>query len=207
MSGMTGAGRSLKASSHAGFVLENVCPYKVGAHQHVPEIAQALGLPRVDDAASSARTPRPDRDVLRALHRSRSQGPARGAVRGQSRRHRSARRNGARARAGSAHRSGRDRRVRRPLHRPDDRDLCEDNLGKGAAGQAIQNVNALSASTRRAVSASPGSRMSRHRRKGLRRLRCRSGYPSVREGRSRGRALRGALGRGRDVETNRVQAA
>ena len=44
-SGMTGAGRSLKESSHAGFVLENVSPYKVGEHQHVPEIAQALGFP------------------------------------------------------------------------------------------------------------------------------------------------------------------
>jgi N-acetyl-gamma-glutamyl-phosphate reductase len=44
-SGMTGAGRSLKASSHAGFVLENVSPYKVGRHQHAPEIAQALGFP------------------------------------------------------------------------------------------------------------------------------------------------------------------
>jgi N-acetyl-gamma-glutamyl-phosphate reductase len=44
-SGMTGAGRSLKASSHAGFVLENVSPYKVGEHQHVPEIAQLLGFP------------------------------------------------------------------------------------------------------------------------------------------------------------------
>jgi N-acetyl-gamma-glutamyl-phosphate reductase len=44
-SGMTGAGRTLKDSTHAGFVLENVSPYKVGAHQHVPEIAQALGFP------------------------------------------------------------------------------------------------------------------------------------------------------------------
>jgi N-acetyl-gamma-glutamyl-phosphate reductase len=44
-SGMTGAGRTLKASTHAGFVLENVSPYKVGSHQHVPEIAQALGFP------------------------------------------------------------------------------------------------------------------------------------------------------------------
>jgi N-acetyl-gamma-glutamyl-phosphate reductase len=44
-SGMTGAGRELKASSHAGFVLENLSPYKVGAHQHAPEIAQALGFP------------------------------------------------------------------------------------------------------------------------------------------------------------------
>ena len=43
-SGVSGAGRELKASSHAGFVLENLSPYKVGAHQHAPEIAQALGF-------------------------------------------------------------------------------------------------------------------------------------------------------------------
>jgi N-acetyl-gamma-glutamyl-phosphate reductase len=42
-SGVSGAGRELKASSHAGFVLENVSPYRVGTHQHAPEIAQALG--------------------------------------------------------------------------------------------------------------------------------------------------------------------
>jgi len=44
-SGVSGAGRELKASSHAGFVLENVSPYKVGSHRHAPEIAQALGFP------------------------------------------------------------------------------------------------------------------------------------------------------------------
>jgi len=44
-SGVSGAGRELKASSHAGFVLENLSPYKVGSHQHAPEIAQALGFP------------------------------------------------------------------------------------------------------------------------------------------------------------------
>jgi N-acetyl-gamma-glutamyl-phosphate reductase len=44
-SGMTGAGRTLRESTHAGAVLENVSPYKVGAHQHVPEIAQHLGFP------------------------------------------------------------------------------------------------------------------------------------------------------------------
>ncbi len=43
-SGVSGAGRELKASSHAGFVLENLSPYRVGAHQHAPEIAQALGF-------------------------------------------------------------------------------------------------------------------------------------------------------------------
>jgi N-acetyl-gamma-glutamyl-phosphate reductase len=43
-SGVSGAGRALKASSHATSVLENVSPYKVGAHQHAPEIAHALGF-------------------------------------------------------------------------------------------------------------------------------------------------------------------
>jgi N-acetyl-gamma-glutamyl-phosphate reductase len=44
-SGVSGAGRELKASSHAGFVLENLSPYAVGAHRHAPEIAQQLGFP------------------------------------------------------------------------------------------------------------------------------------------------------------------
>jgi N-acetyl-gamma-glutamyl-phosphate reductase len=44
-SGVSGAGRSPKPSSHAGFVLENVSPYAVGAHRHAPEIAQQLGFP------------------------------------------------------------------------------------------------------------------------------------------------------------------
>jgi N-acetyl-gamma-glutamyl-phosphate reductase len=44
-SGVSGAGRSLKASSHAGAVLENFAPYAVGAHRHAPEIAQQLGFP------------------------------------------------------------------------------------------------------------------------------------------------------------------
>jgi N-acetyl-gamma-glutamyl-phosphate reductase len=44
-SGMTGAGRSLRASSHAGSVLENLTPYSVGEHRHAPEIAARLGFP------------------------------------------------------------------------------------------------------------------------------------------------------------------
>ena len=44
-SGVSGAGRTLRSSSHAGFVLENLSPYRVGSHQHAPEIAQALGFP------------------------------------------------------------------------------------------------------------------------------------------------------------------
>jgi len=44
-SGVSGAGRAPKASSHAGFVLENLSPYRIGAHQHAPELEQALGFP------------------------------------------------------------------------------------------------------------------------------------------------------------------
>jgi len=44
-SGMTGAGRSLTPNAHAGFVLENVSPYNVGEHRHAPEIASRLGFP------------------------------------------------------------------------------------------------------------------------------------------------------------------
>ena len=44
-SGVSGAGKSLRPSSHAASVLENVSPYKVGSHQHAPEIEQALGFP------------------------------------------------------------------------------------------------------------------------------------------------------------------
>jgi N-acetyl-gamma-glutamyl-phosphate reductase len=44
-SGVSGAGRTPKASSHAGFVLENLSPYAVGSHRHAPEIAQQLGFP------------------------------------------------------------------------------------------------------------------------------------------------------------------
>jgi N-acetyl-gamma-glutamyl-phosphate reductase len=43
-SGVSGAGREPKAFSHAGFVLENLSAYRVGAHQHAPEIAQGLGF-------------------------------------------------------------------------------------------------------------------------------------------------------------------
>jgi N-acetyl-gamma-glutamyl-phosphate reductase len=44
-SGVSGAGREPRASSHAGFVLENLSPYRVGRHQHVPELEAALGFP------------------------------------------------------------------------------------------------------------------------------------------------------------------
>jgi N-acetyl-gamma-glutamyl-phosphate reductase len=44
-SGVSGAGKTLKESSQAAVVLETISPYRVGAHQHEPEIAQQLGFP------------------------------------------------------------------------------------------------------------------------------------------------------------------
>ncbi len=43
-SGVSGAGRTLRHSSHAGAVLENLAPYAVGEHRHAPEIAEQLGF-------------------------------------------------------------------------------------------------------------------------------------------------------------------
>jgi N-acetyl-gamma-glutamyl-phosphate reductase len=44
-SGVSGAGRTPKPASHASAVLENAAPYRVGTHQHAPEIARVLGFP------------------------------------------------------------------------------------------------------------------------------------------------------------------
>ncbi len=142
-SGMTGAGRSLKPASHAGFVLENLAPYRVGAHQHVPEIAQALGFP-------VSMTPHllPVRRGLIATCYVRSTGAD---LRGLLEEHY------AESHVVCVLPAG----VEPQLARVQNTDAAEiavyedrftdrtivvcaiDNLGKGAAGQAIQNVNLL----------------------------------------------------------------
>lgn len=42
-SGVSGAGRGLALSSHFSEINDNLKPYKIGKHQHTPEIEQALG--------------------------------------------------------------------------------------------------------------------------------------------------------------------
>ena len=141
-SGVSGAGRQLKESSHAGFVLENVSPYKVGAHQHAPEIAQALGFPvcfvphllPVRRGLLATCYVQPIADDLRVA--------ARGRVRRQRRRARAAGGRRARARARAAHRRRGDRASSRTARPVTPSSICAlDNLGKGAAGQALQNAN------------------------------------------------------------------
>jgi N-acetyl-gamma-glutamyl-phosphate reductase len=142
-SGMTGAGRSLKASSHAGFVLENVSAYKVGEHQHVPEIAGVLGF-----AVSMTPHLLPIRRGLIATCYVRSAGAD---LRSLLEEHYAASHVVTVLPEGVAPEIGRvqhtdaaeiavfeDRFTDRTIV------VCAiDNLGKGAAGQAIQNANLL----------------------------------------------------------------
>src|SRR6187399_899801 len=141
MSGMTGAGRTPRASTHAGFVLENVSPYRVGAHQHVPEIAQLLGFPvsftphllpvrRGLIATCNVRSTGAD---LRGLLEEAYAGSPVVTVLPEGMAPELARvQHSDRAEIGVFNDRFTDRTVV----------ICaEDNLGKGAAGQAIQNVN------------------------------------------------------------------
>ena len=143
MSGMTGAGRGLKPSTHAGFVLENVSPYKVGAHQHVAEIASALGFP-------VSFTPHllPVRRGLLATCNVRSTGPdLRELLEGHyaaSHVIRVLPEGVAPELAHVQHTDAAEIGVFEDRHTDRTIVICAlDNLGKGAAGQAIQNVNLL----------------------------------------------------------------
>lgn len=141
LSGMTGAGRTLKSASHAGSVLENVSPYRAGAHQHVPEIAQLLGFPvsftphllpvrRGLIATCNVRSTGTD---LRALLETAYADSAVVTVLAEGVAPELARvQHTDRAEIGVFPDRFTDRTIV----------ICaEDNLGKGAAGQAIQNVN------------------------------------------------------------------
>ncbi len=139
-SGVSGAGRTLKASSHAGFVLENFSPYAVGAHRHAPEIAQQIGFP-------ICFVPHllPIRRGLLATCYLRTDADARALLE--------------QAYAGSAVVRILPEGVTPELARVQNTDVAEiavftdsatgttivvcalDNLGKGAAGQAVQNAN------------------------------------------------------------------
>ena len=139
-SGVSGAGRTLKASSHATSVLENVSPYKVGSHQHAPEIAQALGFPvcfvphllpvKRGLLATCYVTPTDDlRDVLEAAYAAapavtvlpEGLAPELSRVQGTD---------GAEIGVFTDRSTGTGIVV-----------CALDNLGKGAAGQAVQNAN------------------------------------------------------------------
>jgi N-acetyl-gamma-glutamyl-phosphate reductase len=137
---VTGAGKTLRERSHAGAVLENLSAYALGGHRHAPEIEQALGF-----AVCFVPHLLPLRRGLLATCYLQTSGDARALLE--------------RAYAGSP-----VVRVLAPgvepelgrLHGTDAAELAVfsdrqtgttivtcaiDNLGKGAAGQAIQNAN------------------------------------------------------------------
>jgi N-acetyl-gamma-glutamyl-phosphate reductase len=142
-SGTTGAGRSPTASSHAGAVLENVSPYHVGEHRHAPEIASLLGFPvafvphllpirRGLIATCYVRSAEPDLRAALEEHYAEShvvtvlpEGVVPELARVQQT-------------DGAEIGIFRDRLTGGTVV------VCAlDNLGKGAAGQAVQNVNLL----------------------------------------------------------------
>ncbi len=141
-SGVSGAGRALKPSSHAGFVLENVSPYRVGRHQHAPEIQQALGFPvclvphllpvRRGLIATCYVTPLPGADLRGLLEEAYADAPLVDVLP-----------EGIEPELTRVHGTDTaelavydDRATGRAIV------ICAlDNLGKGAAGQAIQNAN------------------------------------------------------------------
>ncbi len=142
-SGVSGAGRALKASSHAGAVLENVTPYRVGAHQHAPEIAQALGFP----VCFVPHLLPVRRGLIATCYAHAGRGRPAGAARGGLRGAPTAVTVLPEGIAPELSRvQGTDAAEIGALHRPRRPGraivICAlDNLGKGAAGQAIQNAN------------------------------------------------------------------
>ncbi len=142
-SGVSGAGRSLKPTTHAGAVLENLVPYRVGQHQHQPEIEQALGFPvclvphllpvRRGLIATCYLKPAEGTDVRGLLEATYEQAPT-VSVLPEGLAPELARIQGTDAAEIGVFT---DRATNRTIL------ICAiDNLGKGAAGQAIQNVNA-----------------------------------------------------------------
>jgi N-acetyl-gamma-glutamyl-phosphate reductase len=144
-SGTSGAGRTAKQHLLASEVMGSLSPYKVGAHQHVPEIKQASGalslsltpvlapMPRGILATVTARpkTAADPAEVLRAAYRDEpfvhvlpeGQWPHTASTFGS---------NAAHLQATLDVDSGRIVVV-----------SAIDNLGKGAAAQAVQNANLM----------------------------------------------------------------
>jgi N-acetyl-gamma-glutamyl-phosphate reductase len=144
-SGTSGAGRSVKLNLLASEVMGDVTPYKVGAHQHVPEILQASGatslsftpllapMPRGILATVTAR-PAGSGDVRAALVDAYAAEPFVHVLPDGQQPH-----TAATCGSNSAHlQVATDASSGRVIVTS-----AIDNLGKGAAGQAVQNANLM----------------------------------------------------------------
>ena len=144
-SGTSGAGRTAKLNLLASEVMGDVTPYKVGAHQHVPEILQATGatslaltpllapMPRGILATVTAR-PAGNGDARAALVEAYADEPFVHVLPDGQQPHTAATRG-----SNSAH-------LQLTTDTSSGRVIVTsaiDNLGKGAAGQAVQNANLM----------------------------------------------------------------
>ncbi len=144
-SGTSGAGRTAKLNLLASEVMGDVTPYKVGAHQHVPEILQATGASSL--AFTPLLAPMPRGILATVTARPARAGDARAAlvdayagepfvhVLPEGRQPHTA----ATCGSNSAH-------LQLTTDLSSGRVIVTsaiDNLGKGAAGQAVQNANLM----------------------------------------------------------------
>jgi N-acetyl-gamma-glutamyl-phosphate reductase len=144
-SGTSGAGRTAKLNLLASEVMGDVTPYKVGAHQHVPEILQATGatslaltpllapMPRGILATVTAR-PAGNGDARAALVEAYADEPFVHVLPDGQQPH-----TAATCGSNSAH-------LQLTTDTSSGRVIVTsaiDNLGKGAAGQAVQNANLM----------------------------------------------------------------
>jgi N-acetyl-gamma-glutamyl-phosphate reductase len=143
-SGTSGAGRSAKVNLLASEVVGDLTPYKVGAHQHVPEIKQATGATSLSMTPVLAPMPR---GILATVTMRKAGGDPRAALRDAYRDEPFVHvlpdgtwpHTAATAGSNSCH-----------LQVTEDADSGRiivvsalDNLGKGAAGQAVQCANIM----------------------------------------------------------------
>ncbi len=147
-SGTSGAGRAAKVNLLGSEVMGDLAPYKVGAHQHVPEILQATGastlsmtpvlapMPRGILATVTARPTRPldGEHVRAALAEAYADEPFVHVLPAGQQPH-----TAATAGSNSVH-------LQAEVDRSSGRIIVVsalDNLVKGAAGQAVQNANVM----------------------------------------------------------------
>ena len=151
-SGVSGAGRKAELNLIFPEAADNFAAYGVKGHRHLPEIVQGLNRASrkpVKLAFTPHLTPM-IRGIFATLYaplKRPGYRPA-GAVREALRRRAVRRRDAARDRRRTRARCGRANVCRIAVHRPPGTDLAmilavEDNLVKGAAGQAIQNMNLM----------------------------------------------------------------
>jgi len=145
-SGTSGAGRSAKVNLLGSEVMGDVTPYRVGTHQHVPEILQATGatslsftpllapMPRGILSVVTARPTGGRSDVRAALVEAYADEPFVHVLPDGQQPH-----TGATAGSNSA-------QLQAVVDASSGRIIVTsaiDNLGKGAAGQALQNANLM----------------------------------------------------------------